>query len=468
MTTSLHKKTIVNWKLVEFFSDEGDFHLSGFRLSYVKGTETFYTQTFADQKNWVLWLSKLCLTNYLNTSFRVLEIIGEGVHSEVRKAVRIDTNETFAIKYVLKKSHAIDPCMKEIDLLRRLNHESIVKLYGVFDTAEYLAVVLEYAEGGSLYEYMQSHKRLEEDLARQFMINLLQAIAYLHNNKCVHRNLKLENILLMDRDNPLSFKVADFGLACDLSSEKLGTRCGSVGYIAPEIILKRPQSNKVDLFSAGVIMHMLLSGLAPFLGSTELLLLRANAECAIDLNSIYWAHISDIAKDLVSRLLSKEALSRPSAKEALNHPMLQKGLRLSGMPSLVDLSGSQIFHSRNLHAKKLRELDKHFKKPTVDTRLPNFSRDARDTSTSIVTKHHKSPLQSITHHLRRSSVNTRTDPNSPGECLTPLKVNTLRRTSAIFKHEESPLQNEDSWLDSPKKRLKYKPKQRVVQEEQLL
>mmetsp|Transcript_14612 Transcript_14612/g.27132 ORF Transcript_14612/g.27132 Transcript_14612/m.27132 type:complete len:334 (+) Transcript_14612:549-1550(+) len=255
MTTSLHKKTIVNWKLVEFFSDEGDFHLSGFRLSYVKGTETFYTQTFADQKNWVLWLSKLCLTNYLNTSFRVLEIIGEGVHSEVRKAVRIDTNETFAIKYVLKKSHAIDPCMKEIDLLRRLNHESIVKLYGVFDTAEYLAVVLEYAEGGSLYEYMQSHKRLEEDLARQFMINLLQAIAYLHNNKCVHRNLKLENILLMDRDNPLSFKVADFGLACDLSSEKLGTRCGSVGYIAPEIILKRPQSNKVDLFSAGVIMH---------------------------------------------------------------------------------------------------------------------------------------------------------------------------------------------------------------------
>mmetsp|Transcript_32137 Transcript_32137/g.55502 ORF Transcript_32137/g.55502 Transcript_32137/m.55502 type:complete len:528 (-) Transcript_32137:29-1612(-) len=346
--------SIISWKHLEAVSTSGSEPMYGFRLYTSTVSETFYARTLLEQKGWLEKLSPLCILSDLDNSYQVLGEVGPGGTSCVRLAVCQKTSEEVAIKFVPKTFKGAQNCLKEAEMLRRINHPAVVRCIGVYDTADDIAMVLEYCRGGSLLNYIRRNKRVDEDIARDFMVKLLKCINACHMNACVHRDLKPDNILLTDPDDLLSMKLGDFGLACDLETEALGKRCGSAGYVAPEIILGGPQCSKLDIFSAGVILHILLSGTAPFYGSSELSVLKANARCRIDLSNSYWDHISSQAKSLVSKMLTKEPNLRIDSISALHHPWLctPKVLKI---PSIVEIGDSPIQQTLplNIHNLKL-------------------------------------------------------------------------------------------------------------------
>eukprot|EP00359_Climacostomum_virens_P007938 CAMPEP_0204913822 /NCGR_PEP_ID=MMETSP1397-20131031/11685_1 /ASSEMBLY_ACC=CAM_ASM_000891 /TAXON_ID=49980 /ORGANISM="Climacostomum Climacostomum virens, Strain Stock W-24" /LENGTH=441 /DNA_ID=CAMNT_0052085153 /DNA_START=36 /DNA_END=1358 /DNA_ORIENTATION=+ len=352
---SVHCKIAsINWKRLEP-NPCVDAGLKGFKLIGTKEYQVFLTETEEDFADWMLWLSKLCILSNITDSYWIAEQIGTGAFSEVRLGIDKHSGDTVAIKYVSKKSNSYEASLKEVDLMRRLKHDSILKLIAVYDCPFHLAIVTERAQGGTLYQFIRRHKIIDESLAKQFMVKFLKAIKHCHSLKCVHRDLKLDNILLSLPEDILSFKIADFGLSCDLEREVLGKRCGSAGYIAPEIILDRPQTAKVDIFSAGVICHILLSGTAPFNGATENKVLVSNVKCRIDLTLPCWDHISETGKDFVAKLLKKDALIRPSIEEALSHPWLGLRMKIPQSPSGIGIVESPILHSKPVNSHKLNE-----------------------------------------------------------------------------------------------------------------
>jgi serine/threonine protein kinase len=338
------RRSNINWKYLEVVNETSS-QSKGFKLSTQTCSETFYTESLTELQVWVEHLTRLCVLTTLADDYDLLEELGRGSYSVVRKAQDRRTQEMTAIKLVNKNSVGGDNSLKEVDLMRRLTHCSVLKVLSVYDADDHVAIVLEYCAGGTLLDYIVRHKRIDESKAREFAVQLLTGIAYCHSKQCVHRDLKLENILLVRPGDVLDFKIADFGLAADLEIEKLGRRCGSKGYLAPEIILSRPQTAKIDVFSAGVILYMCLSGTAPFGGKDEASALKSNSVCCINLDTVYWAHISEQAKSLVRCMTFKEPMQRMTSAEALTHSWLSTLHSITEMSPQAELEDSPLTRS---------------------------------------------------------------------------------------------------------------------------
>jgi serine/threonine protein kinase len=159
------------------------------------------------------------------------------------------------------------------------------------------------------------------------MINVLDALNYLHSKSIIHRDLKLENLLLVNPDNDFMIKICDFGLAC-FSEDADAERCGSPGYVAPEILHKKPYSCEVDMFSIGIVLFTLLAGEAPFNGSSVSEILVKNKNCRIEFKEKSWKNVSENAIDLVKGMTEQDPAKRISAEEALRHPWLYEAGKL--------------------------------------------------------------------------------------------------------------------------------------------
>jgi serine/threonine protein kinase len=328
---SLHKRANINWKRLESLQPNFQSSCIGFKISFSRGSQVFYTKNAGEHASWMHWLSMVCVMSGLESKYALGEALGTGTCSVVYRATSRTSHQTVAVKLVPK--HSAAECLKEVDIMRRQDHEAILKVLGVFDTPDHVAVVLEYAAGGSLYQFILRHQSIDEASAQTCTVKLLQGIEHCHQLSIVHRDLRLGSVLLAVPDDLASVKITNFKMACDLEVESLKKQCGTPGYIAPEVILNRNQSNKLDVFSAGVILHILLSGKAPFEGRTSDEVFQSNAACRIDLGSDYWAKVSEAAKDLVKKMMTKEPLQRPEVGEVLNHSWLNKVL--SGVPPLL-------------------------------------------------------------------------------------------------------------------------------------
>ena len=149
---------------------------------------------------------------------------------------------------------------------------------------------------------------------------MLEALNYMHEHKVVHRDLKPENLILASKDNDYDLRIADFGLASFVKKgELLKLRCGSPGYVAPEILEDAGYNESSDIFSAGVILYVLLTGRPVFRGFNLNEILFKNKKCEIEYPAKYWSKISGKAKDLVSRMLTKDPKDRITTTEALKH-----------------------------------------------------------------------------------------------------------------------------------------------------
>jgi len=152
------------------------------------------------------------------------------------------------------------------------------------------------------------------------MRNMLGALDFMHQHKVVHRDLKPENLILASKKNDFDLRIADFGLASFVEDgELLKLRCGSPGYVAPEILEDLGYAESSDIFGAGVILYVLLTGRPVFRGYNLNEILLKNKRCEVEYPAKYWSKISEKAKDLVSKMLAKDPKERISTTDALKH-----------------------------------------------------------------------------------------------------------------------------------------------------
>lgn len=149
--------------------------------------------------------------------------------------------------------------INEISIMRKLTHENIVKLYEVHESESHIYLVMELLQGGDLFQRIEEKEYYKERDAAVLMKKLLEALDFMHSKGIMHRDIKLENLLLPSAKNNVDVKIADFGLAMVVSQgEYLVKKCGTPGYIAPEIFDNNIlYDQKVDIFSAGVILYIL-------------------------------------------------------------------------------------------------------------------------------------------------------------------------------------------------------------------
>jgi serine/threonine protein kinase len=153
-------------------------------------------------------------------------------------------------------------------------------------------LVLDYADGGELFKRIIKRGKYSEKTASIIMKKLLETLVYLNENRIVHRDIKPENILLKSEEDDTDFFLADFGLATFVGNPTLQLKCGSPGYVAPEILKGDMYGQAVDVFSCGVLLYILLSGRTPFPGNVAKEVLNKNKECKIHFRKKYWKSIS--------------------------------------------------------------------------------------------------------------------------------------------------------------------------------
>uniref|UniRef100_A0A7E4VGY6 Serine/threonine-protein kinase par-1 n=1 Tax=Panagrellus redivivus TaxID=6233 RepID=A0A7E4VGY6_PANRE len=201
--------------------------------------------------------------------YKLLKTIGKGNFAKVKLAKHIPTGMEVAIKIIDKTAlnqTSLQKLFREVKIMKQLDHPNIVKLYQVMETETTLYLVMEYASGGEVFDYLVAHGRMKEKEARAKFRQIVSAVQYLHSKNIIHRDLKAENLLL---DSAMNIKIADFGFSNSFTvGNKLDTFCGSPPYAAPELFQgKKYDGPEVDVWSLGVILYTLVSGSLPFDGA---------------------------------------------------------------------------------------------------------------------------------------------------------------------------------------------------------
>ncbi|KAJ6761287.1 CALCIUM-DEPENDENT PROTEIN KINASE 34-LIKE [Salix purpurea] len=212
----------------------------------------------------------------------------------------------------------------EIEIMTRLSgHANVVDLKAVYEDEDYVHLIMELCAGGELFHQLEKHGRFSEAEARDLFRHLMQVVLYCHENGVVHRDLKPENILLATKSSSSPIKLADFGLATYVKpGQSLHGTVGSPFYIAPEV-LAGGYNQAADVWSAGVILYILLSGMPPFWGTTKSRIFDAVRAADLRFPSDPWDHIAESAKELVKGMLCTDPSQRFTAQQVLDNSWMK-------------------------------------------------------------------------------------------------------------------------------------------------
>jgi len=284
------------------------------------------------------------------------DTLGEGGYARVKLGTHVDTGEKVALKVLIKKHLKTETTefrqvKREIEALSLLKHPNILRMHSVNWDAKYpkkdgtfqdvLLIVLELAEGGELFDFLSYTGCFNEKIARTYFHQLMDGLNECHSLKIAHRDLKPENVLL---DGKFVLKIADFGFAHMSKSDGrhvMSTECGTRGYMAPEVLAGRAYDESADIFSAGVILFIMLAGFPPFQFATKqdwwFNKLSTNK------HALFWkahersAAFSDAAEDLMNRILCEDPSKRIKISEIMEHDWYN-GQVLSNEDLYTDLS----------------------------------------------------------------------------------------------------------------------------------
>ena len=290
-------------------------------------------------------------------NYEVIRQLGKGGYGKVYEVKNKKTGEIRACKHLSKLSiKNLEKFEREINILIKTDHPHIIKLYEIFESQRSLYLVMEECKGGEVFdriiEHIQSKKMYSEKDAANMFQQVMSSIEYCHNNGICHRDLKPENLLYLnpgnEKDNPI--KVIDFGLSQIFIDRKLKTKVGTAYYVAPEI-LKGEYNEKCDIWSAGVILYIFLSGDPPFNGASDSAIYSKIAQMKFTFPDKKWKNVSNEAKDLINHMLAPEK-ERYNAKQVLAHPWFKNA---SNTP-LVDLNFDPMFFSDYIRGCNLKKI----------------------------------------------------------------------------------------------------------------
>ena len=251
--------------------------------------------------------------------------LGSGSYGRVYLIKHNKTNEEYALKVIDKKKlmqmyGRIDIIKNEINIHSKLSHENIIRLYNVYEDENSINLILEYAKNGNLYELLsqpENKKGLDEQRAFDYFIQVVNAVYYLHQNNIIHRDIKPENILIGKKG---LLKLCDFGWAKELTLENRSTFCGTVEYMAPEIVGSENYDFGVDIWSLGILLYEMVIGHSPFKAKNmKSVILNIKSH---DLT--YEKPLSRECRNLIEKILNINPQKRLKIKDILEHPFVKK------------------------------------------------------------------------------------------------------------------------------------------------
>jgi calcium-dependent protein kinase len=249
--------------------------------------------------------------------YRLKELIGHGRFGRVFLAETKELKKV-AIKAITKQDSPNKLLMEEVKILAEVDHPNIIKYLTHYESEQYLFVATEYCDGGDLFQKIIDQGKFSEDEAVVIMEKLLRAINHCHHQGIIHRDLKPENILYTSKR---VLKIIDFGISVKSDSTANEKLAGTAEYIAPEIFVDEIYTTACDIWSLGVIMHVLLSSCLPISGETlGEIELRVIRYAGPTFKHKVWENISEEGKDLLKKMLDPDHKTRITAAEALRHP----------------------------------------------------------------------------------------------------------------------------------------------------
>mmetsp|Transcript_22648 Transcript_22648/g.43861 ORF Transcript_22648/g.43861 Transcript_22648/m.43861 type:complete len:808 (+) Transcript_22648:155-2578(+) len=244
-----------------------------------------------------------------------------GKHAKVWQGTSVETTKSYAIKVVDRTglSQAEDGAvLNEVAILKSLRHKHIVPLIDFFEDPEKFYLIMEKCNGGDVLDRICNIKQYSEKDARELSQGLLEAVEFMHSRGIAHRDLKPQNLLLENNADNFSVKICDFGYAKRVHvPQSLTTLCGSVHYVAPELLKNHPYDESADNWSVGVIIFFLLVGFLPFYSSDQQKLFQLIRLGHYRFDEKYWSNISEEAQFLIRRLLEVDPSKRYTATNAL-------------------------------------------------------------------------------------------------------------------------------------------------------
>ncbi|GAB2294160.1 Calcium-dependent protein kinase 24 [Dionaea muscipula] len=263
--------------------------------------------------------------------------LGRGEFGVTYHCTEIETGETFACKSIskgkLRTEVDVEDVRREVEIMRHLpRHPNIVSFKEAYEDSEAVHLVMELCEGGELFDRIVARGHYTERAAAEIVKTILHIVKVCHEHGVIHRDLKPENFLFVNKNEDGALKAIDFGLSIFFEpGQRFSEIVGSPYYMAPEV-LRRNYGPEVDVWSAGVILYILLCGVPPFWAETEEGIAHAIVKGVIDFERDPWPRVSEEAKDLVKSMLDQNPYSRLSVKEVLEHPWIQNANKIPDVP----------------------------------------------------------------------------------------------------------------------------------------
>lgn len=259
--------------------------------------------------------------------YKIGKVMGKGAFGKVNLAIHRLSGKFVALKSINKQFMADEvskqKVMQEFNILTRTKHPNVVRLYESFETAQHIVFVMELCGGGDLLTYVRKRRRIKEEVAAQLFSQIVQAVMFCHSKSILHRDIKLDNILLTSQG---TVKLCDFGVSKLITRprEKMFEQCGTPAYIAPEVFENKGYCGyQSDVWSAGVVLYAMLYGTVPFKAANMTELQKQVCKAEPDYKDDTDA-ASPLAVSLLKLVLEKDPLKRLTPRQILQHPWMQQ------------------------------------------------------------------------------------------------------------------------------------------------
>ncbi|CAD8064607.1 unnamed protein product [Paramecium sonneborni] len=264
----------------------------GHGIQITKNGENFTFYGMVDK--WYTQLKKWCIQLNFQKEYCMIKLVGKGSFAKVYKIQRLSDKKEFAVKLFDKttfKSQDRAALLKEIELMRIMNHKNVVTILETYENEQYIFIIQELFNGGELQQELKKTRTFSEYGAFIVIQQVIEALKYIHSHGIIHRDIKPENIILREEGMIEQVVLADFGLADYFRKDckYMFTRCGTPGFVAPELLQDKIYDYKVDIYSCGILFYYLLLGKGPFDSNNYDQTVMANFNGWVDLTKIQFS-----------------------------------------------------------------------------------------------------------------------------------------------------------------------------------